>query len=246
MADFTDVEITITPASVPVPDVFWPIFVAPEAPVVSNTTPAPGLITRSATVAFTVSASVGVDWVSASVVYDHGATALVYDTATGFTDAFSTSTVNVTPTLVSFTLRCDAGWANGFTLLVKAASVDDAVATAAYVFDVDGYPFVPTIENVSPEAGATLEKFQAIEFDVIDDTPNQATTIAVYFHATNTDELAWEGDAFTARYSTSTRTVISGGFRYAIRRDAGWLSGGLKLKLRVIDSDGNLATQVVL
>jgi len=97
----------------------------------------------------------------------------------------------------------------------------------------------PTLSNFTPADGATLAKYDTVAFDVTDDT-DVTTQVSAYIVSTDTAELVWNGDGFENQYSTSTRTAITNGYHYVLRRVRGWPTGGVRIRVRVVDSGGNI------
>lgn len=96
----------------------------------------------------------------------------------------------------------------------------------------------PTLALVSPADGR-LERDLPLVFDLLDDG-DVTPIIGVYWPGFDLTELVWSGAAFESRYSASTRTAVSGGFRYALRRTGGWPVGGVRLRVHAVDRGGNV------
>lgn len=109
---------------------------------------------------------------------------------------------------------------------------------------------IPSLANFAPAEGAVLAKYDPIAFDVTDalfDGSFQTSIhISVYIVATDTTEMAWGGEdnvgqpVWENQYNTSTRSAISGGYHFIIRRRGGWPSGGVRIKVRAVDRAGNV------
>lgn len=106
---------------------------------------------------------------------------------------------------------------------------------------------VPVLSNFSPVDGAFLSRTDPISFrvtDVLDgDEIAFAVQVSVYIVSTDTAELAYNGDGFENQYTTSTRVAYStNGYTFTLRRRSGWPSGGVRVRVRVIDRGGNIGT----
>lgn len=105
----------------------------------------------------------------------------------------------------------------------------------------------PVLSNFSPAEGALLGKNDPVSFrvtDVLDgDEIVFVVQVAVYLVSTDTTELAYGGDGFENKYSTSTRVAYStNGYTFTLRRRGGWPTGGIRVKVRVVDRGGNVGT----
>lgn len=84
----------------------------------------------------------------------------------------------------------------------------------------------PEITIVSPPTGSALGRNDLITFDITDDLPFRRIMVVADFSGTLSKEMVHDGDAFSYKYSglANTRTEISGGYRYTVLRDNGWLN----------------------
>lgn len=106
---------------------------------------------------------------------------------------------------------------------------------------------VPVLSNFSPAEDTLLAKNDPLSFrveDVLDgDEIVFVVQVSVYIVSTDTTELVYNGDGFENKYSTSTRAAYStNGYTFTIRRTGGWPTGGIRLKVRVVDRGGNIGT----
>ena len=86
-------------------------------------------------------------------------------------------------------------------------------------------PVPPSVENVSPAVASVVTPNDPIAFDVIAPDGLRRTIICVDFSGSDKPpELAHDGDIFRIGYADSTRTPITAGFRYVLRRSGGWLA----------------------
>ncbi len=96
----------------------------------------------------------------------------------------------------------------------------------------------PTLTNVSPASGATIGAGDSITFDVTDETGLREVIVGVEFLSSGAYEFAHDGTSFAQSYRASTRTAISGGFRYVLQRSGGWPSSP-RIQIFAIDTSGN-------
>lgn len=97
---------------------------------------------------------------------------------------------------------------------------------------------VPTIVNFSPADGSTITSDDYITFDTLDDHSLRLTNVNVT-HGDGTSEPIFDGYGFLYPYSaSSTRTVITGGYRFTIYRTGGWPESTLMLRIDVVDAAG--------
>lgn len=108
------------------------------------------------------------------------------------------------------------------------------------VVDIDRSP--PTIQNFSPAVGTPIQPDSTISFDVTDNSGLRKVLIAVSFNNVIGVEVAYDGTIFRPPYASgSSRTTISGGSRYAIKRDGGWPAAPT-FEVFAIDTAGNEAS----
>ena len=85
-------------------------------------------------------------------------------------------------------------------------------------------PPAPVIANVSPAAGTAIDPNTPIEFDLTSSAAIRLTLLRVKYAASGRREIVIDDDGFTPEFSASTRTAISGGYHYTLRRTGGWPS----------------------
>ena len=74
----------------------------------------------------------------------------------------------------------------------------------------------------SPAAGVIAAE-QVLSVDVTSSPALQLVLLTVMLPGVPTTEVVWDGSAFTAAYAgSSVRSVISGGFRFVVRRGVAW------------------------
>jgi hypothetical protein len=101
----------------------------------------------------------------------------------------------------------------------------------------------PTVTVVSPAVGTTISPTDALVIDVEDETSLQTSILmAKYLSAIlpSPSEVIWDGSSFLYPFTGSTRSSISGGWRYSITRTNGW-SSSPTIKIYAVDSEGNEA-----
>lgn len=80
----------------------------------------------------------------------------------------------------------------------------------------------PVVTLVSP-ASLQLERDTPVVVDVTDNVALRRTFLVARFASLGVEEVIHDGERFAAGYSgSSTRSEISGGSRFTIRRNAGW------------------------
>jgi hypothetical protein len=99
----------------------------------------------------------------------------------------------------------------------------------------------PTITIVSPTVGTAITPTTPLIVDVADDVALRRVFVSVAFPARGLEEVVHDGAAFAPVYAdSSSRAVITNGYRYTIVRREGWPSAPT-LKVHAIDVTGNEA-----
>lgn len=114
----------------------------------------------------------------------------------------------------------------------------------------DVVPDAPAITNVSPSNRSVLDSdfAQAVStpvmFDVTDDNGVALSVLTLKYVGINKTFLVHDGTSFVAPFDsvTSSRTVISNGFRYIILPSGGWRSSIETLTINASDTLGTIAT----
>lgn len=98
----------------------------------------------------------------------------------------------------------------------------------------------PVVSNFNPAPGTQIDRSASVAFDVTDETGQFARIMVVaWFKETGIQEVVHDGDAFVGYYSaTSTRVVITNGFRFTCARFGGWLYAPT-FRVFPIDAAGN-------
>jgi hypothetical protein len=107
---------------------------------------------------------------------------------------------------------------------------------------VDTFPEVdltaPIVLNYSPTLGSDINTDQALSVDVTEETAFRRILLFIQYTNGDTD-VVYDGDGFTPYFAPeSTRSIISGGFRFSIKRLGGW-PASLTLKVYAYDQSGN-------
>lgn len=97
----------------------------------------------------------------------------------------------------------------------------------------------PTVNVVSPSPGRGITKDTPLVLDV-QDTGLRRVIIGLSFLGAEDEFLAFDGDQFAGRFTTSSRLAIDNGWRFSLRRKGGW-PGSPRLRVWAYDSDGNEA-----
>lgn len=127
-----------------------------------------------------------------------------------------------------------------------AYSFDTSPAVYPYTHgpvDADsGDETAPTVGNFSPAAGTPIEAATPVAFDVTDEIELRAVLVLARMVVVGVQlyEVAWDGTAFSERYSGSSRSAIAGGHRYTIRRTGGWPAAPT-VRVLAVDTSGNEA-----
>ena len=119
------------------------------------------------------------------------------------------------------------GTDSGATVLDIRPSAGGALDTTA-----------PTLTNVSPASGSTIGAADSVTFDVTDETGLREVIVAVEFLASGSYEVVHDGTSFAQAYRSSSRTAVTGGYRYTVSRAGGWPSSP-QIRIFAIDTSGN-------
>jgi hypothetical protein len=97
---------------------------------------------------------------------------------------------------------------------------------------------IPPVTTVVSPAGSVIGGSQELVVDVTDAGGFAGIILAVEYTSGGYD-VVHDGTNFSALFSTSARAVISGGFRYTLRRVGGW-SEAFTLRSFPFDMGGNV------
>lgn len=136
------------------------------------------------------------------------------------------------------------GWLEDFDLVVTATDDRGLVTTETASFTLSSTPspgdsVAPITSNISPAPGTPITATTPLLADVTDET-GLFRRVLVAVVLDGIAEVAWDGEAWLGRYAggSSSRTVISGGFRFSVLRDTGWPSSPT-LRIFAFDQGGN-------
>lgn len=186
---------------------------ATTVPVIGNWTPNPAVqITATTAIGFDVTDPHGFRKIVVYAIASDGGEEVAWD-GIAFSANYSAASTRTTITNgFRFSVKRNGGWVVAPRVTVIAVNTDG--------FEASTVP--PVVGNWTPTVGAQITTTTPIGFDVTDAAG--LSQVIVYAVAANgTTEQAFNGTTFTADYdAASTRTVISGGYRFSIRRDGGW------------------------
>lgn len=224
----------------------------PGAPTIGTFSPADGsTILVTDTASFNVNDETAVTAMFVSVAHSNGVSEVVWD-GSAFSSTFSTSTRTPNGNGYDFVIARGAGWlAAGVSFNIVATDGDGNITqNTSYNLVVSNPPpdpdtTTPVIANVQPTPGTAIGRAQALFFDVTDDFSFRRVILVALFDVASggdgSQEIIHNGDAFAVKYaSLSERTIISGGYRYRVRRSGGWPSAPTVVPY-AIDTSGNEA-----
>lgn len=100
----------------------------------------------------------------------------------------------------------------------------------------------PAVGNFNPAPGTPIARTGPVSFDVTDDSGDfRRIFVVAFFPATGVTEVVHDGDGFRGFYAaSSSRMMISAGFRYTVLRSGGWPAAPT-IQTFAIDRAGNEA-----
>jgi hypothetical protein len=123
-------------------------------------------------------------------------------------------------------------------VLLFDRALTDTEFAGVYSFLQRPLDAAPTVSNLAPTPGSAISRSDPVFFDVTDDQASIRRALIAARFADGSYEVVHDGDGFAAGYaSLSTREAITNGFRYRVRRAAGWPSGPTIVPF-VIDTSG--------
>lgn len=128
-------------------------------------------------------------------------------------------------------LQATGGSSPGIMDLAYLRVSDDPLA-----FSGSGDTTAPVV-TPAVVSGSAIGRMDAVVVDVTDDTALGTAVLMVELGG-GPYEVIWDGARFASYYSTSTRALISGGYRYTIRRTGGWV-GAPTFRAVAVDTAGN-------
>jgi hypothetical protein len=226
----------------------------PTPPVVDSFSPVSGQIIPAQIISFEVSDSSPLNEDEGGIVIfvnytDYGVQEVAYN-GDSFIGEYSGSVVSGGENILDFTVQRSNGWfASPMQIVVQASDTDGntTIETVDYTVDPNPTPpdpdsIVPVVNNFSPSPGETLQPSDTVQFDVTDNSGSFTRILVVaWFKSTGDQEVVHDGDSFIGHYTaSSSRVIISGGYRYYVSRSGGW---ELAPTIRVfpIDAQGNEA-----
>lgn len=218
----------------------------PTAPTIGSWNPAAGPRARADYVAFNVASPDDFASVVVWAVLGNGSTVLVYDGAAFGPEVDAVSGTEGDVSRDYYIVHDGAGWTDDYTLHVRATDTlgQTSTATQAYTLTDAPEPVVvdttpPQISALTPADTSEVPKNQAVRFNVTDNV--LLRRIFVFVNMGSTDEVIWNGTAFTAKYAGgSTITETEGGFAFVVLRSGGWVSSPT-FTIHPFDTSGNEA-----
>jgi hypothetical protein len=211
-------------------------------PVIENFDPADASsIVRADTIAVDVSDETALESVVITAELADGTVLAAYSGG-AFVGAFAAGSTLVGDT---YTIEYDApGWpSSSVTIHVSAVDTSGNSATASASYTVTDPPAPadtdePTVTLVSPAEDSEITRATAIVIDVTDASSFAAIFVWVVYPNGSTD-VVHDGEGFAVPFAgSSTRTSISGGYRYTLRRAGGWPAAPT-VRVRPVDTAGN-------
>lgn len=151
---------------------------------------------------------------------------------------------------LEFTIERTGGWfASPMQIIVQSRDLNGNVGIDNVIYTINPDPtppppdaVAPVVGSFSPLPGETLQPSDTIQFDVTDNSGNFARIIVIaWFKETGEQEVVHDGDGFVGYYTaTSSRVIISGGYRYYVLRSGGWRYAPT-IRVFSIDATGNEA-----
>lgn len=219
--------------------------VAPP-PTFGAWSPVAGAVSRLAAIQVSVTDPNGFSQLVIWAMRPDGTGVSIY--AGAFSTDFDAGSSIVGTTTKTITIAHDApGWTTDYTLYALAQGTlgTTAQSSSAYTLTDPPPPPVPdttppTVTLISPPAGSQILPAAPIVIEVTDATGLSAVVAwAEYGGVTFPAEVIHDGVDFKYAFGTSTRIAIAGGYRYTVRRRAGWPSGRVDIKFRPVDDKGN-------
>lgn len=96
----------------------------------------------------------------------------------------------------------------------------------------------PVVNVLSPTPGTHVYRDTPVIFDITDNIAIGRVFVVMRFTDADLEEIVHQGDRFSDKYTTSsTRSIIAGGYRYSIIRNGGWFENPI-LDVYATDSSG--------
>jgi hypothetical protein len=175
-----------------------------------------------------------------------------YDAAAGTWAAWDTLptaasevAVIITPSYTKSRLYCIGGTVSGVNPPTDQVAIYEVAAAYAEDWpcvecDCGGGEITPpVVNNPVPAVGTRVASSGSVQFDTTDDTGLRRVVVMASFRDGGADEVVHDGNSFRSPYDGSTRSAITGGFRYTVVRRGGWRGRSVKLRTVAIDTSGN-------
>jgi len=101
---------------------------------------------------------------------------------------------------------------------------------------------LPVISNIVPAPGTGIYASDTLQFDVTDDSGLFTAIVIMVEYPDGNYEVVYDGNTFAYNFQNCTKSVITNGFRYYLRRRGGW-PGSPTARIRAIDQGGSENTQ---
>lgn len=217
----------------------------PAAPVIGSWSPSAGEVSRTDNVDFTVAAPDGFASIVVWAVLGDGTTVVVYDGSAFGAQVNAASSVSGTTTK-SFSITFDgAGWTDDYTLKVRATDTLGQTSTATQAYTLSDAP-APDVADVEPPtvsfavaSGTTIKKTDAVAVEVADETELALVLITASYPSGAYEVIyetpsSGEGSGFAPFFVGSSKSAITGGWRFRLVRTGGW-PGAPTIKVRPFD-----------
>lgn len=215
------------------------------APTFGSFSPAAGAVSRTAAIGFATTSPDGFAKVVVTATLADGSSVVVYDGSSfgGEVDAGSSVSGTTTKT---FSVQHDTpGWVDDYTLHVLAVGATGLSASASSAYTLTNPPAPDVVDTTAPvvsfslPSGTKIARGDALTVDVTDETGLALIDVKVLYPTTGDYEVAYDEGGFAPRYvAKSTKTTISGGYRFKLVRTGGWPSTPT-VKVRPIDMSLN-------
>lgn len=142
----------------------------------------------------------------------------------------------------AYSVTRTGGWQRS-SITLRIVAVDSAgnVTTETASFTVTNPPAGPVVDAFSPAADSSIARADTITLHVTDETSLASVVICAQQGSLPVETIYVEAvPKFT--YWGSTRSSISGGYEYVLRRDNGWQDADLTIITKAVDGQGNVTT----
>ena len=222
------------------------LLVSPNPPSFGSFSPVAGAVSRTASVSVSVTDSAGINEVLIWGVRSDGVIEMVYNGSTFSTDFDAASSISGSSTSKTIFVQHDSpGWTANYTLYVKVTNDLHRSATTSSAYTLTNAPSAPVV-SFSPSSGGSMARADTVQVDVTDDEGASALgLIRIYaILADGSERLVAAGATIKAPFTSgSSRSGISGGYRYVVAWDSpGWPSTTAGLRVDAVDAQGRVTT----